>query len=63
MARKGNKLLVLVGTSLGLIVAGLPLMSRRVWDREQMVHQMRDESYDAKDAARNARMRVKREPS
>jgi len=47
---------VLVGLTLGLTIAGLPLMNKKVYEREQQVARMRDASYEAKDSARAARL-------
>lgn len=47
---------VLVGVACGMVIAGLPLMNKTVYEREQNVHRMRDDQYDQKDAARNARL-------
>lgn len=47
---------VLVGVVCGMVIAGLPLMNKTVYEREQNVHRMRDDQYDQKDAARNARL-------
>ena len=51
------RLRIAVGVTVGLIVAALPLMNKTIYEREQNVHRMRDESYDMKDAARNSRLR------
>ncbi|KAL6774015.1 hypothetical protein ACKKBG_A23455 [Auxenochlorella protothecoides x Auxenochlorella symbiontica] len=61
-----NQLKVLLGLSAGLIIAGLPLMNKKVYQREQAVAAMRDATYSsepqidkgqAKDAARNFRLK------
>ena len=55
---------VLLGVSVGLVVAGLPFLSKEVYRREQNVHRMRDESYDAaeaKSAARDSRLSTRRQ--
>ena len=43
-----------------LIVGSLPFLNKTVREREGNVAAMRDASYDAKDAARDSRLRVKR---
>jgi hypothetical protein len=55
MSPAPSKWKVLLGVSVGLIVAGLPLMNKEVYKREQNVHKMRDDSYDAADAKNAAR--------
>ena len=49
---------VFAGVTAGLILAGLPFLSSTVREREQAVAEMRDAALDAKDNARNARMRT-----
>ena len=49
---------VLSGVVIAAIVAGLPFLSSTVREREQAVANMRDASLDAKDEARNARLRT-----
>lgn len=49
---------VVLGVALALSVAGAPLLSRKVRAREQGIANMRDNVADAKDEARNARLRV-----
>ena len=61
--KKASQLRVALGLTIGLIIAGLPLMNKTVYEREQAVARMRDDSYDAKDAARASRLRRKPEPS
>lgn len=58
MSKPANQLKVFLGVLLLGGIAGLPLMNKKVYEREQAVHRMRDESYDAldKNAARNARL-------
>ena len=41
-----------------MTLAGLPFLNKTVYQREQNVAQMRDNAMEAKDAARNARLRV-----
>jgi len=53
---KANQFKVAVGLAIGLTIAGLPLMNKKVYEREQQVAQMRDSSYDEKDRARASRM-------
>lgn len=52
-----------------MMIAGLPFLSKNVREREQAVHQMRDDSYEQslatkmaaqKDEARNARLSIKK---
>ena len=47
---------VALGVVVGMIVAGLPLLNKTVYQREQNVHRMRDDQYDLKDSARNSRL-------
>lgn len=49
---------VLLGVAVACAVAGAPLLSKKVRDREQGIANMRDSVADAKDEARNARLRV-----
>lgn len=58
---RANPRLVFLGVTAAFIVAGLPLLSKAVRQREQAVAEMRDAVYDAKDAARNARLSVKKD--
>lgn len=51
---------VLAGVLVGMVVAGLPLMNKTVYEREQNVHRMRDDQYDMKDAARSSRLSIVR---
>ena len=44
-----------------LLVGSLPFLNKAVRDTEANVAAMRDASYDAKDAARDSRLRVRRE--
>jgi hypothetical protein len=53
---KANQLKVAVGLAIGLTIAGLPLMNKKVYEREQQVAAMRDSSYDEKDQARASRL-------
>jgi len=62
MQQHGNSellfwLQVFAGVTAALIIAGLPFLSSTVRQREQAVAEMRDAALDAKDSARNARMR------
>ena len=43
-----------------LLIGSLPFLNKTVREREENVAAMRDASYDAKDAARDSRLRVKR---
>jgi|LakMenEpi03Aug12_release.lakeMendotaPanAssembly.Ray.scaffolds.fasta_scaffold5372443_1 hypothetical protein len=61
MARTYSKAKVLIGVTLGGIIAGLPLLNKKVYQREQEVALMRDQHYGGdlgkgKDAARNSRL-------
>ncbi|CAL5219560.1 g1417 [Coccomyxa viridis] len=58
-APRGNQRIVFIAVAGALAFAALPFISKQVRKREQEVANMRDASYDAKDAARNARLRVK----
>lgn len=58
---KANPRAVFLGVTAACVLAGLPLLSKAVRQREQEVAEMRDAVYDAKDAARNARLSVKRD--
>lgn len=55
-----TKAKVTVGVVIGMVVAGLPLLNKTVYEREQNVHKMRDDQYDAKDSARNSRLSRKK---
>ncbi len=50
---------VLFGVILGLGVAGLPLLNKEIYAREQQVARMWDEAYDAKNVARDDRLQRK----
>ena len=54
-----NPRMVLAGTLLMLGLAAVPFSFKTVRERERKVHEMRDGNLDEKDAARNARLRVK----
>ncbi len=61
MARSYSKMKVFIGVTLGGIIAGLPLLNKKVYQREQEVALMRDQHYGGdlgknKDAARNSRL-------
>ena len=60
---KSKTLKVAVGVCLGMIVAGLPLLNKKVYDREQAVALMRDQHYggDLKNAARDSRLRPRQQ--
>lgn len=45
------------GVVVGMVIAGVPLLNKTVYQREQNVHRMRDDQYDLKDSARNSRLR------
>lgn len=49
---------VLAGVSIAGILAALPFLSSTVREREQAVANMRDAAIDAKDEARNSRLRT-----
>ena len=49
---------VLTGVSIAAVLAALPFLSSTVRQREQAVANMRDAAIDAKDEARNARLRT-----
>ena len=49
---------VRLGVLVACAVAGAPLLSKKIRAREQGIANMRDNVADAKDAARNARLRV-----
>ena len=50
---------VVVGVTVGSIIAGLPLLNKKVYQREQEVALMRDQHYggDLKGKARDSRLR------
>ena len=54
----GSRRGVLFGVGGFMLLAGLPLLNKTIYQREQNVANMRDSAADAKDAARNARLRV-----
>lgn len=54
----GSRRGVLFGVGGFMLLAGLPLLNKTVYQREQNVANMRDSAADAKDAARNAKLRV-----
>jgi len=54
----GSRRGVLLGVGGFMLLAGLPLLNKTIYQREQNVANMRDSAADAKDAARNARLRV-----
>jgi hypothetical protein len=58
---RANPRVVLLGVTAAMVVAGLPFLSKAVRQREQQLAEMRDAVYDAKDAARNARLSVKKD--
>lgn len=49
---------VFAGVSVAGILAALPFLSSTVREREQAVANMRDAAIDAKDEARNSRLRT-----
>ena len=54
----GSPRVVFAGVAGFMVLAGLPLLNKTIYQREQNVANMRDSAMDAKDAARNARLRV-----
>ena len=50
---------VVVGVTIGGIIAGLPLLNKKVYQREQEVALMRDQRYDVdvKSEARDSRLK------
>jgi len=61
--RVANQRVVFAVVTGALIVGSLPFLNKTVREREANVAGMRDASYDAKDAARDSRLRVKRPAS
>lgn len=64
-APRGNGVVILLGVAAALVISGLPMMNRRVYETEQQMAQLRDGQYDAmefKNDARNARLSNKRPP-
>jgi hypothetical protein len=55
---RASRLKVVVGLMLGMTIAGLPLLNKTVYEREQQVARMRDEAYDAKNMARDERLKL-----
>lgn len=51
-----SRIKVAIGVLVGMGIAGLPLLNKTVYEREQQVHRMRDDQYDLKDSARNSRL-------
>ena len=58
--RVANQKYVLAAVVGSCLFASIPFLNKQVRQREQNVAAMRDASYDAKDAARDSRLRVKR---
>eukprot|EP00884_Botryococcus_braunii_P008452 jgi/Botrbrau1/17608/Bobra.0166s0045.1 len=58
---RANQKVVLLGVSAAMLLAGLPFLSKAVRRKEQELAEMRDAVYDAKDAARNARLSLKKD--
>jgi len=56
---RANPRAVFWGTLACLGLSAVPFLFKTVRDREKNVHRMREESIDAKDDARNSRLRVK----
>ena len=61
LERVANQKVVVAAVAGALAFASIPFFNKQVRQREQNVAAMRDASYDAKDAARDARLRVKRD--
>lgn len=59
--RVANQKYVFAAVAGALMFATVPFLSKQVRQREANVAAMRDASYDAKDAARDSRLRVKRD--
>lgn len=57
---QASKKAVFAGVAVAMALASLPLLNKTVYQREQNVAAMRDASYDAKDDARNSRLRIKK---
>lgn len=55
---QASKANVALGLTLGMTIAGLPLLNKTVYEREQQVARMRDEAYDAKNMARDERLKL-----
>jgi hypothetical protein len=55
---RASRFKVVVGLMLGMTIAGLPLLNKTVYEREQQVARMRDEAYDAKNMARDERLKL-----
>lgn len=55
---QASRFKVAVGLMLGMTIAGLPLLNKTVYEREQQVARMRDEAYDAKNMARDERLKL-----
>ncbi len=62
---KAKSIKVAAGVVIGCIIAGLPLLNKKVYQREQEVAQMRDVHYggDLKGAARDSRLRQQATPA
>ncbi|QDZ21112.1 hypothetical protein HOP50_05g36400 [Chloropicon primus] len=56
--KSANPRTVLFGTLLGLAVSAIPFAFKTVRDREANVHAMREAQIDAKDSAREGRLRT-----
>jgi hypothetical protein len=52
---------VFLGVSAALALGAIPFTFKNVRQRENQVAAMRDAAYDAKDAARDSRLSIKRE--
>ena len=59
--RIADQRIVFAVVSGALLIGSLPFLNKAVRDTEANVAAMRDASYDAKDAARDSRLRVRRE--
>ena len=59
-AQQANPRLVFVGVLTALAVGALPLLNKSVYNREQQIAELRDQSFDAKNAARDSRLSIRR---
>lgn len=50
---------VVLGVSVAMVIGALPLLNKKVRQRENEVANMRDDVIDRKDAARNSRLTLK----
>ena len=59
--RVANQKYVAAAVVGAMLLSSVPFLSKQVRKREANVAAMRDDSYDAKDSARDSRLRVKRD--